>query len=200
MDNIRDYKFNSERWLSLEDFEGEVWKDIADYEGLYRVSSCGRVKSLERHVERKSGKTMFVKERICRPYMNKGYLYVRLSKDGVQPNKKVHRLVAEAFIPNTNNYPDVNHKDEVPSNNIVSNIEWCTKEYNFTYGTRLKRMKETWRKVYGVPIIRYNADGSISKKYECSKDLINDGFDRRAVYRCCNGRNIFHKGYKWGFC
>ena len=154
---------------------------------------------------------MLVKARICKPYLCRGYVYVTLSKNGSQPNKKVHRLVAEAFIPNPNNLPEVNHKDEILSNNLVfvnpngsvdegkSNLEWCSKEYNHCYGTRLSRMKKTWRKKYGVSILRLNLDGSFSKRYECSKDLIDDGFDRRAVYRCCKDNRRTHHNYRWEF-
>lgn len=211
MDNIRDFEPNSERWLSLEDFEDEIWKYIPDYEGLYQVSNYGRVKSVERKVRKSNGLLMLVREKICKPYSCRGYMYVTLSKDGNQPNKKVHRLVAEAFIPNPNNYPDVNHKDEVLYNNFVfvnkdgsvdyenSNLEWCTKEYNRHYGTGLSRMKETWRRKYGVPIARYTIDGILLKVYDCGKDVEKDGFSRRAVYQCCKNSKMTHHNYKWRF-
>ena len=190
---------DNKKWFSTEDLEGEVWKDIDGFEGLYQVSSFGRVKSLKRYVKKSNGKTMLVNERICKPFVNKGYFYVTLSKNGHQPNKKVHRLVASAFIPNPKSLPHINHKDEVLSNNKASNLEWCTEDYNRHYGTGLLRMKQTWRRRYGVPIIRYATNGAESKRYECSKDLIEDGFDRRAVYRCCKNNKHTHKCYKWSF-
>lgn len=199
MRKIDDMKTSTWKCLSTDDLKGEIWKDIDGYEGSYQISNYGRVKSVERRSKKSNGLLMLVKERICKQYSCRGYMYVCLSKDGEQHKKKVHRLVASSFIPNPNNHPDVNHKDEILSNNNVSNLEWCTKEYNRHYGTGLLRMKQTLRKKYGVPIIRYTINGNETKRYECGIDIIQDGFDRRAVYRCCKDNNRTHKGYKWKF-
>ena len=113
----------------------ELWKDIQGYEGYYQVSNEGRVKSLERDVEWR-GTIRHQSERILKESThNRGYKRVRLC-DGKSNIKLVHRLVAEAFIPNPNNYPMINHKDENPSNNRVENLEWCTAQYNNTYNDR----------------------------------------------------------------
>lgn len=190
---------NSDRWLSLDNLPNEEWRDVVGYEGLYQVSNLGRIKSLERRVPRSNGKTMLVRERICKVSINRKYIYVTLSKYGKQPNMKVHRLVAEAFIPNPGNLPQINHKDENPANNQVLNLEYCTSGYNRSYGTINKRIKDTWRKKHGVKIIRMNLDGSFSKEYKCTKDVQDDGFDRRAVYRCCKRTNRTHRNYRWSF-
>lgn len=204
-------ELNSERWLSLDDFPDEQWRDVVDYEGLYKVSNYGRVKSVERNVLRSSGKTMLVRERILKVTINKKYVYLSLSKGGHQPKAKAHRLTAQAFLPNPDNLPQVNHKDENTINNYIhintdgsvnmekSNLEWCTEKYNREYGTLNQRLKETWRKKYGVCIIRYNLDGSISKVYECGKDVEYDGFGRRAVYANCNHKTLTYKGFVWRF-
>lgn len=192
-------EINSERWLSLEDFPNEEWRDVVGYEGLYQVSDNGRVKSVKRCVPHANEKTMFVRERICKVFVNRKYIYVTLSKDGKQSNMKVHRLVAEAFIPNPDGLPQVNHKDENPSNNQVCNLEFCTNDYNIRYGTKNIRMKKTWRERHSVKVVRLNMDGSISKQYECTKDVELDGFDRRAVYRCCKDIKRVHANYKWAF-
>ena len=108
----------------------EYWKPVVGYEGLYEVSNLGRVKSLK-----------FGKERILKPQKDtSGYLCVTLCKNNNQCQFKVHRLVAEAFIPNPNNLPQTNHKDECKTNNIASNLEWCDRKYNVNYGTRTKRV------------------------------------------------------------
>ena len=117
----------------------EEWKSIPGYEGLYEVSSYGRVKSLERYKSNNGG-IQLIKEKILKPHnTKKGYLTVQFS------NKifKVHRLVAEAFIPNPDNLPMVNHKDEDKTNNNVDNLEWCTAKYNSNYGTAIERMINT---------------------------------------------------------
>ena len=113
----------------------EIWKDIKGYEGLYQVSNLGRVKSLN---YKKTGK-----EKILKADTDKdGYLRVCLSKNGKHKNYIVHRLVAIAYIPNTNNYPIVNHRDETQQNNKASNLEWCTCTYNNNYGTRNERLSK----------------------------------------------------------
>ena len=114
----------------------EIWKDIKGYEGFYQVSNLGRVKSLKR-VARNNHR---VRERILKTYIDKdGYIKCCLCKEGKRKPLMVHRLVAKAFIPNVNNYPVVNHKDEVKDNNKVENLEWCTHKYNVNYGTSNKR-------------------------------------------------------------
>ena len=114
----------------------EEWRYIKEYEGLYQVSSLGRVKSLN---YRNSNK-----EKILKLNLNKsGYLHICLSKNGKVKAFNVHRLVAQAFIPNPNNYPIINHKDEDKSNNCVNNLEWCTYGYNSNYGTCKHRISTT---------------------------------------------------------
>ena len=113
----------------------EIYKDIKDLEGLYQVSNLGNVKSLNYH---RSGKSKLLK-----PGKDKnGYLFVILSKNGKMKTFRVHRLVAETFIPNPNNLPCVNHKDENPSNNNISNLEWCDYQYNNSYGNHNKKIVE----------------------------------------------------------
>ena len=125
----------------------EEWKDIViekggqvfDYTGLYQVSNLGRVRSLDRI----DGMGRKVEEKILKLGNNKGYQSVFLHKNGKAKIFQVHRLVATAFIPNPDNLPVVNHKDENPSNNCVDNLEWCTQKYNINYGTSIERMSKT---------------------------------------------------------
>lgn len=122
----------------------EVWKDIAEYEGLYQVSNMGRVKSLSRMKWSglNGGCYVNTKEKILQGSVNdKGYKIVTLC--GKQ--KYIHRLVAIAFIPNPDRLPMINHKDEVKTNNKVENLEWCDSRYNINYGTRTGRMAEKLR-------------------------------------------------------
>lgn len=125
----------------------EEWKSIPGYEGLYEVSSYGRVKSLDRYVKVKSKSYRLQKGKMLSPIKNKyGYLQVFLCCNGKYKIISVHRLVAEAFIPNPDNLPIINHLDEDKSNNRVENLEWCSHRYNSNYNGVLKkrsqRMKE----------------------------------------------------------
>lgn len=117
----------------------EIWKDVVGYEGSYQVSNLGRVKRIKH-----TTKNYFFSERIVNQYVNmNGYMMAPLSKDGKDKHKAVHRLVAQAFIPNPNNLQCVNHKDENKQNNNVENLEWCTKKYNTNYGTMKERKSKT---------------------------------------------------------
>jgi hypothetical protein len=112
----------------------EIWKEIEGFEGLYKVSNFGNVKSCERTRKSKSGSLSIVHERILKQKSDKdGYKSVALCLDGKLYYRRVHRLMAIAFIPNPNHFPLINHKDEDVTNNVVSNLEWRTPSYNTQY-------------------------------------------------------------------
>ena len=118
----------------------EEWKSIPGYEGLYEVSSYGRVRSVER-CDRFNHKIV---SKILKPnYVNSGYFRVGMYKNKTFKYYLIHRLVAQAFIPNPDNLPQVNHKDEDKSNNRVDNLEWCSRSYNMNYGTLQQRRIQT---------------------------------------------------------
>lgn len=122
----------------------EIWKDIKEFEGYYQVSNLGRVRSVDRIVyDTVRNRYRLLKGKVLIQRDNgHGYLGVMFCKEHIIYNKYVHRLVAEAFLPNPDNLPSVNHKDENKANNRVDNLEWCTFYYNNEYGTR----KERWYK------------------------------------------------------
>jgi hypothetical protein len=121
----------------------EIWKDIEGYEGYYQVSDLGRVKRLPRGRQWPYRQTH---NNIRKQHVKNGYLQVNLSKDNKVKWVGVHRLVAMAFIPNPNNYPQVNHIDECKTNNVVTNLEWCTQSQNQMHGTARQRQNETRHK------------------------------------------------------
>jgi len=121
----------------------EIWKDIKGYEGAYQVSNLGRVKSLTRKVKTFNG-FRTTKGQLLKPLKtNRGYYRVDLKQNQKDKYISIHRLVAEAFIPNPNKYLIINHKDNDPSNNAVDNLEWCTQSYNVKYAYQYGNAKPT---------------------------------------------------------
>lgn len=136
--------------------KNEEWRDVVGYEGRYQISSMGRLKSLER--KDCLGRT--VKERILKPRTNRGgYLKVGLRAGGKQKMFLVHRLVCEAFHENPDNKPQVNHLNEIKTDNRASNLEWCTRKKNINHGTRNERVAKTLSK----PVGQYTRDGELVK-------------------------------------
>lgn len=125
----------------------ELWKAIENFEGIYEVSSKGRIKRLSRKLIRKDGVETKLKERFLNPSLTKdGYLKVHLSKDNNDYVATVHRIVAKTFIANPYMYNEINHIDEIKTNNSVENLEWITHQANCNHGTRLKRIWITRKK------------------------------------------------------
>lgn len=191
----------------------EEWRDVVGYEGLYQVSNIGRVRSL--------GHDTWHPGRVLKPSLDgKGnYYQVGLHKDKKIKHFQIHRLVAIAFLPNPNNLPQVNHKDECKTNNIVSNLEWCTISYNSRYGEGREKMIQSRRANNNIDdIVRkvkdtkkknnsYSAEKTICQ-YSLNGDFIRIwasatdaervmGICRSGIVRCCNGVYRQARGYIW---
>ncbi|MEE3439923.1 NUMOD4 domain-containing protein [Ruminococcus sp.] len=160
----------------------EVFLDIPNYEGLYQVSNLGRV--------RRNGK-------ILRPFKNeKGYLRIDLYKNGTKRTARVHRLVAHSFIPNPQNLPEINHKDEDKTNNAVGNLEWCDAQYNNNYGTRTKRSAESHQK----PILQFDKKGNFIAEYKSTIEASNKlNISQGNICNCCSGIRKSAGGYIWKY-
>ena len=176
----------------------EQWKDIEGYEGVYQISTNGRVKSLGRVIYRKDSNKVarFTKNKIRKLKTDKcGYKFINLSKNGISKNFLIHRLVASAFIPNPNKLPEVNHKDENKTNNNVSNLEWCDRQYNISYGTFLERscVKET-KQVY-----RCDKEWNILQIYNSIYEAIKEGYNATHISECCRCKRKTHGGFKWRY-
>jgi hypothetical protein len=164
----------------------ETWKDVKDYEYLYQISNLGNVKSLHYSGGKKEKILKFSKDK-------DGYLQVNLTKNKKHKNYKVHRLVALNFIPNPDNLPQVNHKDENKQNNKVDNLEWCTNKYNNNYGT-----KNDWNK---KSIIKFDLEDNIIEIYDSIQEAIKDLQIKNHAHisECCHHKRKKAYGYKWGF-
>lgn len=182
-----------EHWknLSLEDIPGEEWRDIIGYEGYYQVSSLGRIKRLARHR---------TKSHISKQGTVRGYMHICLCKNNIKETKRVHRLMAFAFIPNPDNKPYVNHKDGIRNNNILSNLEWCTNGENQLHSFRVLgripklallgktgSLCKTSKKIY-----QYDLDGNFIKEwhgiYETTRILKCQGLSSAIIkQKICNG-------------
>lgn len=195
---ITEFEVNSTRWLSLDDFEGEIWNDINGFNGMYMVSNLGRVRSLFR---KKSNYNQFVTPKIMRASDNgNGYLFVNLTVNNKSKRFYIHRLVASSFIQNPNNYPHINHKDENKHNNCIDNLEWCTPAYNNLYGTAKERGRKTRRDNGNCrEIDMYDIRGNLIKHYVCAYDMRMDGISRRSAYNVCNGRTRSYKNFVFRF-
>ena len=180
----------------------EIWKtavyDSEIYEGLYKVSNWGRILSLNYNHTGKPG--------LMNPGKDKdGYLVVCFSKNKEEKTCLVHRLIAEAFLPNPENLPQVNHKDEDKTNNFVflnedgtvnkekSNLEWKSPKDNCNHGTRNERIAKAKSK----PVLQLSLSGDLIKEWPSTMECGRNGFNQGNVAACCRGERKTHKGFRF---
>ncbi len=196
----------------------EIWRDIEGYEGYYQVSNFGNIRSLDRVVKCRCGYRIAKGKNIITSYLNKSnYIQVDLSKNSKVKTFTVHRLVAQAFIPNPNNLPCVNHKDENPSNNCVENLEWCTHKYNSNYGNNpskhsaimydryknpntLKQFERIWKNNQAKrrkKVCQLSMDNKLIKVWDSTYEADAYGYYHTHIGGCANGYRKTHKGCKW---
>ena len=185
----------------------EVWKDIEGYEGLYQVSNFGRVKSLNYS---RTGKPKIMKG----DFTTQGYYRVSLSKNGTRTNRNVHILVAQAFIPNPEDKPTVDHINRDKTDNRVENLRWATqleqtlnrdpetnrrsaetKRKNGDY----EKLKEMNKELKGKAVIGTSLDDGHVITYETMRTAKKDGFDHAGICACCKGKKRQYKGYVWKY-
>ena len=187
----------------IEQWRTAVYKG-EPYEG-YKVSNFGRILSLN---YRRTGKA-----KLMTPGTDKdGYFQVILYKNGESKTCKVHRLVAETFLENPENLPEVNHKDENKKNNFVflnedgtvnkkkSNLEWKNHIDNCNHGTRNERAaKANTNGKCSKPVLQFSLSGELIREWPSVSECERNGFDQSAVCRCCNGKRKSHKGFRWEY-
>lgn len=175
----------------------EVWKEIPGFNGVYEISNVGNLRNS------KTGK-------IIKPYINNtGYYIYNLWQKGKQYKFLAHRLIAQAFIPNPNNYPEIDHIDGKPENNRVENLRWVTHKENSNTEIRKKRLSESHKGERHIRWGKFGKDNPCSKKIGCFQNGIlireyvsyteaqNDGFSRKGIYRNVTGITPEYKGFIW---
>ena len=175
----------------------EEWRDVVGYEGLYQVSSEGRVKSLERKARHWRGGERIQKERILKPDVSKdGYLRAALYAGGKRKWFRVHRLVCEAFHENPDNKPQVNHINEDKTDNRACNLEWCTAKENCNHGSRNIRRAETQSK----PVGQYTLGGELVKIWPSAREAKRQaGFSHGYICKTANGKYKQAYGFIWKY-
>lgn len=170
----------------------EVWCDVPDYEGMYQVSNTGKVKSLSRIIKTSNGKLYHRKENILKPFYEKrGYMRVKLCKNGTEKMFCVHRLVATCFIPNVYNREQVNHIDGNKTNNNASNLEWCTNEQNMKHAWECGLREHRKRK---VRCLNNNEVYSSIKEASLTLNIVESG-----ISNVVRGVRKHYKGYKFEY-
>lgn len=168
------------------------WKEVEGTDGLYLVSEEGKVFSVRNNRVLKNQR------------LSTGYWRIELNINGKYQRRFIHRLVAEAFLPNPDNLPCVNHKDENPSNNHVSNLEWCTHKYNTNYGTRIERIKTNRQKkdtseyYWSKKVYQFDLEGRFIKEYgsvaAAARDIEGSS---TCINKVIHGVMKKYKGYYW---
>ena len=185
----------------------ESWKDIPNFEGRYQVSNLGRVKSLSRIVNTGRNGYRKIKEHILVPRNFNNYQKISIR---IHPKRywfDIHRLVADAFIPNPSNLPEVNHKDSNPCNNKVDNLEWCNQSYNIKYAYKYGNAKPTKGcfKKGNIPhnrkkINQYSKNGEFISSYISIKEASDyTHIKRTAINNCLNSRCKTSGGFIWRY-
>lgn len=177
----------------------EIWKDIDGFEGLYKISNLGNIYSIGGRVMGGMNNRYKNKPRMMKPHIRNGYEHVCLTKDKKQFHYKIHRLVAMAFVPNPNDYPFVNHKNEIKDDNRAVNLEWCTAKYNLNYGSHNEKMRKTKSK---KPIAQFDMNGNFIEIHDSSRDIERKfGYFHNNITNCCKHKYGYKSayGYKWEF-
>jgi len=179
----------------VNNMKNEMWKDIKGYEGYYQVSNQSTVKSLDRYANWKYNQKQSIKGKILsiNQYPN-GYSYVSFSVNGKRRTQLLHRLVAQAFILNIENKPEVNHKDEDITNNKINNLEWMTSKENANYGTRNMKVAEK----NGIHVVQLSKDLELIKIHSSIANASREiGITDSPIVRVCKGTQKTAKGFKW---
>lgn len=183
----------------------EIWKDIKGYEGLYQISNLGMVKRIKRnlYVNAYNKSIVINAEKILKlNHVKSGYIFITLTANNTKRTLKVHRLVAEAFIPNPENKPEVNHINGDKCDNRVENLEWCTHAENMNHASKnnLLHIQSGNNNGNCKKINQYTLDNKLIKKWHSIYEITKEtGFERHSITRCCTNKLKTYKGYIWKY-
>ena len=174
----------------------EIWLPVVEFEGTYEVSNTGKIRRLATKGKPGSGNYARSAHEIKPHKNNKGYLIVDLWQENKRKQKLLHRVVAEAFIPNPKNLPEVNHKDENPQNCFSANLEWCTRLYNMNYGTFGARIAKS----KGKCVKQCDQDGVVVNTFPSIMEAQRKtGISQGSIGDCLHGRRKRAGGYLWHY-
>lgn len=183
----------------------EIWRPVKRLNNLYEVSNLGNVRSISRTCIDSKGRKQHIQGKILAKDLGiyKQYYYVRIHVKGVFNGRiMIHKLVAETFIPNPNNLPCINHKNENKLDNRVENLEWCDHKYNTNYGTCIQRRSfnsrnQEWR---SCKILQLDLNGNVLAEYPSFKEAQRQiGHSYSNIWQACNKKVKTAYGYKWKY-
>lgn len=180
---------------------GTEWRDVKGFEGAYKVSDKGIIIALHKITNGRKLR-MITPFRKLKTFINfNGYYTVKFCMNSISETRPVHRVIAEAFIPNPQNLPIINHKDENKLNNAIENLEWCTIGYNTSYGTApLRRKLKVINGKCSKQICQYDLQSNFLKEYPSIAEIHRLGFKSTGlIIQCCKGLRESYKGFKWKY-
>lgn len=177
----------------------EIWKDVPGFEDSYQISNLGGFRSKDRYARVcGGGKRLIRGQKLKTIRCTNGYQEVVCSREKKRKVFLLHRLVAMVFIPNPNNLPEVNHRDENIKNCRADNLEWCTSKYNANYGTRTKRCLAN--NPQKQEVLQFDKYGKYLRKWDSINDAARHvGVDGSAITRVCKGKQHMSMGFVWRY-
>lgn len=198
---------SNEEFIKNVSLEGEEWRDVVGFEGLYMVSSFGRVISLERIIGTHNKNAHSTNHRLLSPnYISQGkiskrQIYHLYKGRKIRKAITAHRIVAYAFIPNPENYPQIDHIDGDPTNNNIKNLRWCTQSTNIENPitkNRRKSTKGTYNTSRSKKIVQIENE-TVINTFNSASEAERSGYNRICISLCCNNKISQHRGFKWMF-
>lgn len=180
----------------------EIWRDIPNYEGLYRVSNLGRVRSFDKVIAQKNNSTAIKKGRILKPSTShSGYYQIVLSKQSIRKSYKVHRLIWLAFYGSISEGYEVNHINEIKTDNRLENLNLMTHKENINWGTGIERCRnQLINGKLSKPVLQFTLDNILVKEYPSIQQVYREtGFSQGNICGCCNGKRKTAHGFKWKY-